>query len=87
MILVLAGNYRQARDWAKLHGLQMSPQYERDVMYVSDIHNILGMERGHNFVRVGTWYDKSATVINRILEQFKIRQCVELDKETLQVIE
>lgn len=83
MILILAGTYRQARWWAETHGFL----WDKDVMYVDDYRRILGIKRGLSFVRVGTWDNRPFHKTDRILEQFKIHLCAELNPDTLEPLD
>lgn len=52
MIIILAGNYTQAEDYARRKQIE-----KRNWIYASDISRLVGVLDA-NFVRVGTWIQR-----------------------------
>jgi len=66
-ILVIAGNYRQAQDYARLRGWE-SP----DWAFVDSPGMLLGHGRQLFYVKIGDWYDRSdINVLNDTLDSIK----------------
>jgi hypothetical protein len=52
LIIIVAGNYSQARTWMRLHGLN-----PRECVIADDESKIMGM-RDQLYVTVGTYYER-----------------------------
>jgi len=72
-IIVLAGNYRQAAQWARENGI--SPH---DFIYPDREEKIMGL-RGLNYVRVGTFWERDDAF--RIMDRLIISECKEKQED------
>ena len=71
MILVLAGNYSEARDWMQTH-------LDIQTRYIKDRYTLIGIERKkHNYVKIGSW--DTRTDLERIEQEILIRDLTEYE--------
>ena len=82
MILVIAGDYKQARWWMNAHHLEEN----KDAIYISRPDKLRGIQRGSSFVKIGDWYRKTSYEIYELEKILRVKTCKEIDEETLAVL-
>jgi hypothetical protein len=65
---IIAGNYKQAANWAKSWNL-------KNFIYIHSSHQLSGVRRNFKFARVGTWYENPN---NKIEERIKLNEGIEV---------